>query len=294
MAIGSNPSSGDSQSFSYTGGMQSFTVPADGIYKLEVWGAVGASGGDWNGNPGGTGGYSVGYKTLKKGTTLYICCGGYGKGSWASYGADGGYNGGGYGRCAEPREYRGASGGGGATHIATVSGVLSSLSAYKNTGEILIVAGGGGGGGGSSGNGGSGGGTSGGGGDGTYGYHGGTQSGIGSGGRVNGNAGFGQGSGAESMAYGNGGGGGGWYGGVSGFSGSGGGSGWIGNVPSFTNAGKTYAPSTSNGVNSGHGKASITFVAKNVLFNFNGTDITDLIYNGTNITSLNLNGTKIF
>ena len=45
----------------------------------------------------------------------------------------------------------GGAGGGGATHIATVSGLLKNLSGYKNTGgtnvskEILIVAGGGGG-----------------------------------------------------------------------------------------------------------------------------------------------------
>ena len=32
---------GDSQSFSYTGGMQSFTAPQKGVYKLEVWGAAG-------------------------------------------------------------------------------------------------------------------------------------------------------------------------------------------------------------------------------------------------------------
>ena len=33
---------GDSQSYAYTGGMQSFTAPFRGVYKLEVWGATGA------------------------------------------------------------------------------------------------------------------------------------------------------------------------------------------------------------------------------------------------------------
>ena len=32
---------GSYQEFGYTGGMQSVTIPADGIYKLEVWGAQG-------------------------------------------------------------------------------------------------------------------------------------------------------------------------------------------------------------------------------------------------------------
>ena len=32
---------GDSQNFSYTGGMQSFAAPQKGVYKLEVWGAAG-------------------------------------------------------------------------------------------------------------------------------------------------------------------------------------------------------------------------------------------------------------
>ena len=68
----------------------------------------------------------------------------------------GGYNGGGNGHAAA-YAWSGAtsanptSGGGGATHIATISGQLRNLSAYKDSGgtnvsnEILIVAGGGGG-----------------------------------------------------------------------------------------------------------------------------------------------------
>lgn len=104
--------------FNYTGGMQQVTVPA-GIYTLEVWGAQGGAG-------GGLGGYSKGTVTLTSATTLYIGVGGQGGSNY------GGFNGGGSGR----------EGGGGATHIATASGVLSGLAG--NTSSVLLVAGGGG------------------------------------------------------------------------------------------------------------------------------------------------------
>ena len=45
---------GSYQEFGYTGGMQSVTIPADGIYKLEVWGAQGGN------TKGGLGGFSSG------------------------------------------------------------------------------------------------------------------------------------------------------------------------------------------------------------------------------------------
>lgn len=66
--------------FSYTGNVQSFTVPTTGIYKLEVWGAQGGGvSGDFPDNQtsysGGTGGYVVGYKVLTAGDILYICIG---------------------------------------------------------------------------------------------------------------------------------------------------------------------------------------------------------------------------
>ena len=150
--------------FNYTGGVQSWTCPETGEYKLEVWGAQGGS----NSGPiisainGGQGGYSIGYRTISKGTTYYIVVGGQGgnvtslvaAGSSSridTSGKPGGYNGGGRGGdgyvgdiWGKYKYYAGGSGGGGATHIATTNrGVLSNYNSYRN--EILIVAGGGGG-----------------------------------------------------------------------------------------------------------------------------------------------------
>ena len=62
--------------FNYTGGIQTYTVPVTGVYKLE---AYGAQGGCYNSSGGGLGGYSVGYKTLNAGQILYICVGGQGR-----------------------------------------------------------------------------------------------------------------------------------------------------------------------------------------------------------------------
>ena len=132
-------------------------VPCDGYYKLEVWGAQGGS----TGRAGGYGGYSVGVVDLNKSETnkLYIQVGGKGTNSpnRGAYIVNGGYNGGGKGRrSGDNGAITGYNGGGGATHIATVSGLLKDLEQYKGTlddtetyyksNEILIVAGGGGGG----------------------------------------------------------------------------------------------------------------------------------------------------
>ena len=56
---------GESQSFSYSGGVQTFIVPYTGLYKLEVWGA---QGGTKYSGIGGKGGHSGGYKILEKDT----------------------------------------------------------------------------------------------------------------------------------------------------------------------------------------------------------------------------------
>ena len=129
---------------------QSFTVPKKGYYKLEVWGAQGASVSSYK---GGYGGYSSGIVYLNANTNLYINVGGVGVAQTDSVSTGtsyaGGYNGGGYGYNRGTTSSLRTGGGGGATHIATVSGTLSSLSEYKNTGgenisnEVLIVAGGG-------------------------------------------------------------------------------------------------------------------------------------------------------
>ena len=133
---------GDVTNFGYTGGIQTFTAPSNGYYKLEVWGGQGGHGG----GGAGSGGYSRGTVLLERGETIYVVVGNQGNnvGSQGSneskwYTVAGGYNGGGQGSCA-----CGCGGGGGATHIAKVSGVLSSLSGQRD--QVLIVAGGGGGG----------------------------------------------------------------------------------------------------------------------------------------------------
>ena len=277
-------------------GEQIYTIPSTGIYKLEVWGA---QGGQYSTYTPGYGAYSVGYANLIKDTKLYIVNGG--SGILASANAtftNGGYNGGG-------QANYGAGTGGGATHIAKVSGLLSTLS--SQTGNILIVAGGGGGTGVYNANeiGGSGGGIT-----GVTGGHnsstwaggggGGTQTGggsLGSGGgslgsgNVQGTVGtFGSGGngGYESeFAQGAGGGGGGYYGGAGGSArngGGGGGSGYIGNSLLTDKYMYCYNCTTSNDVNtktytttnvsgtptadyakSGSGAARITFVSTTTL-----------------------------
>jgi hypothetical protein len=140
--------------YDYTGGQQTFTPTVSGYFKLEVWGAAGGKGiasTNIDGAHGGYGGYSIGVSKINAGSTLYIHTGGAGATlSCTSTGcaAAGGYNGG--GGIPYSANNDGASGGG-ATHIATVAGLLKNLSTYKDTGgtnvskEILIVAGGGGG-----------------------------------------------------------------------------------------------------------------------------------------------------
>ena len=119
---------------------QVFIAPNAGTYKLEVWGAQGGSGAYRTLKTiGGYGGYSTGIVKLNKDAQLYIYTGG----TTTDY--LGGFNGGGNGNYDETGDqYRIVGGGGGATHIATKTGTLSSLENSKDS--ILIVAGGGSGG----------------------------------------------------------------------------------------------------------------------------------------------------
>jgi len=263
--------------YNYTGGVQSFTVPEDGIYMLEVYGAQGgAFGNDKTYGGGAKGGYSSGYVTLHKNDVLYIAVGGAGmKGGcgWSTgkddYDAAGGYNGGGagkwYGTGDNPNYKVVASGGGGATHIGKTNNILKDTSVSN----LYIVAGGGGGTGDScaagrntTSAGGTGGGTSGGssssrnygdndttitkeGASQTSGYA------YGQGGNQGGGGGFYGGYGADGSASWNSDGGNGWI------TGGTGGSGYIGGVTDGT---------TSNGVREGNGYAKITLVS-------NGCDI---------------------
>ena len=103
---------------------------------MEVWGAQGGAGNSYV--HGGYGGYSVGTTYLTEGETLYICVGGKGGGNATGDTSVAGYNGGGLANFGGSR-----GNGGGATHIAKVTGLLNTLE--NNLSDILIVAGGGGG-----------------------------------------------------------------------------------------------------------------------------------------------------
>jgi hypothetical protein len=132
--VQSSTPQGGSQTFNYTGAVQSFTAPVSGTYTLEVWGAKGGGGSNCYG-VGGKGGYSKGNVVLNAGQTIYVAVGqqGFQSASLTSF------NGGGSGN---PNGGDNGYTGGGATHIANASGALSSLSGNQNS--VLIVAGGGG------------------------------------------------------------------------------------------------------------------------------------------------------
>lgn len=125
---------GTPQNFSFTGAVQSVLLQP-GTYTLECWGPNGG------GSQGGKGGYSTGTLTLGSATTMYVVVGGPGGTGGIPADINGGYNGGG------PRPTPGGAtrgSGAGATHIATATGLLSTLS--TNQSAVKIVAGGGGGG----------------------------------------------------------------------------------------------------------------------------------------------------
>ena len=110
--------------------MQTFTAPITGNYKLEVWGA---QGGGYDNHDNAPGGYSGGWKNVSKDDILYVVCGG--KGIDTNKYTDGtSYNGGGIGLEG--------SGGGGATHISTATGLLKDF--VDNKSAVICVAGGGG------------------------------------------------------------------------------------------------------------------------------------------------------
>ena len=241
-----------SQTFSYTGAQQTFTVPSGvSTITIKVWGAQGGSGGYYSNSSycstGGKGGYATGDLSVAAGSTVYVYIGGQGE-SYPSCSTrmssgislDGGWNGGG----DTYHTYSGC-GGGGASDVRYGG---TSISNRK------IVAGGGGGGGNSGNatqlsNGGAGGGSSG----QTMANNtqysnrtpgtGATQS-----------SGSNTGVGANGNTYLSGGGGGGYYGGGTGqnSTGGGGGSGYIGGVSSAeTIAGNLTMPDPDGGTMTG-------------------------------------------
>ena len=119
--------------YTYTGRVESFTAPVNGKYKMECWGASGAS---INPNVSylkpGLGGYSIGYLNAAPNKNFYVCVGSSGAYGAYSYNNNLGYS------------LRLGSPGGGATHISINSGgELKNFSSHPT--DILLVAGGGGG-----------------------------------------------------------------------------------------------------------------------------------------------------
>ncbi len=227
------------QTFNYTGGVQTFAVPdCVASVTINVWGG---EGGVSDGRIGGEGGHSQGVLAVNGGETLYIYVGE--KGHAAPNGV-GGWNGGGLGNT---NEFNRGAGGGGGTDVRKVGGAWNNGASLNSR---VIVAGGGGGGWGytccNPGVGGHGGGTTG----GTAPSGGGADAGGQNGSGCCGGAGFGVGG--SNHTYG--GGGGGWWGGGSAngcCAGAGaGGSGYVGGVSNG---------STSTGGNTGNGKVTIVW-----------------------------------
>ena len=121
--------------FDYTGSEQEFTVPCNGTYKIETWGAQGGSANTTY--IGGYGGYAVGDIIVYGNKSLYINVGGAGKVTYSMKQViDGGYNGGGKAiGSADTNTYIGS--GGGATHVSLSSGLLIDLSDKLN--DIIII-----------------------------------------------------------------------------------------------------------------------------------------------------------
>ena len=124
-----------------------FTAESHGTYTytLQIWGAQGGNASSTY--TGGKGGYAYGKISLTPNSSIYVVIGGQGiTNTTRNSTMSGGYNGGGSCFCAANIDYDQLSvgSGGGATHIATATGLLSSLSA--NQSSVVLVAGGGGGG----------------------------------------------------------------------------------------------------------------------------------------------------
>ncbi|WP_317898458.1 glycine-rich protein [Aurantibacillus circumpalustris] len=264
--------------FNFTGSTQTLLAQA-GNYDIEMWGANGG------GSQGGKGGYSKGTLTLSSATTIYVVVGGTGGTGGIPADINGGYNGGG------PRPNPGGAtrgSGGGATHVATATGLLSTLS--TNQSAVKIVAGGGGGGSNAGTGVGNGGGLSGQNSNGANPGLGGTQAAGGAAGTgASGSPGtFGQGGQSLDMA---GAGGGGWYGGGAGggsitgntSNGGGGGSSYIGGVTSATTIMFGQTGFVTNPDVNGNGRVIITELCNITLSSLTSSSI-NAICNGNSAT----------
>ena len=121
--------------YSYSGEAKEFSVPCNGTYKIELWGASGRNAGN-QGTPG-LGGYTSGEIELDENTKLYVYVGEVGNCTTSNYGLQT-FNGGGYThRCDAGDVGRG----GGATDIRLTSGAWNDFESLKSR---IMVAGGGG------------------------------------------------------------------------------------------------------------------------------------------------------
>lgn len=120
--------------YSYTGSEQEYTVPEDGYYKIECWGA---QGGTYSKAIGGKGAYTKGIIKLTKGEKLYIYVGECYNGAKETMC----YNGGGSGGYSTVGIETGTNGGG-ATDIRLLNGNWNDFESLKSR---IMVAGGGGG-----------------------------------------------------------------------------------------------------------------------------------------------------
>ena len=120
--------------FDYTGSVQSYTIPLDGTYKIECWGAQG-------GPNGCKGGYTSGEIKQVKGAIFLIYVGQKGQICPGLSTGGSGWNGGGNANTpGSTSATRG--GGGGATDIRIISGTWDNSTSLKSR---IMVAGGGGG-----------------------------------------------------------------------------------------------------------------------------------------------------
>jgi hypothetical protein len=128
--VGTNPCGSSTQTFNYTGSMQTFTVPAGiTLLTIETWGAQGGTNTNDSINCiiGGKGGYSKGDLVVTPGQILNIYVGGKGHA-----GNVGGWNGGGV-ACSQTTT---CAKGGGASDVR--------ISPYALTDRVIVGAGGGG------------------------------------------------------------------------------------------------------------------------------------------------------
>lgn len=128
-------------SYSYNGTYQTFTAPYSGWYQMEAWGAESGTG-FGSTQVGGKGAYTSGKIYLSEGTQIYIYVGSQGDVINSRVISNGGYNGGGTGALSSDGDDS-SGGGGGATDFRLVSGLWNDDASLKS--RIMVAAGAGGG-----------------------------------------------------------------------------------------------------------------------------------------------------